>query len=151
MRLVHEWSQTWTLTCVTVVPRMLLSMLGSSEESHPGSSILTNMTSGMMMKDGRMQRCTLSVILIQKSVAMMSITKMSEANSSEISVARMSGAVAKASVVKERVSSVSKEELRSYLEAAKPDWPGSFPAFYFPHLKASYAVVLVWYLTYSDE
>ena len=34
---------------------------------------------------------------------------------SEISVARMSGAVAKLSVAKERVSSVSKEKLRRYL------------------------------------
>ena len=56
---VHEWSQTWTLTRVTVVPRMLLSQLGSSEESHPGLMIWTMLTSVVMMKDGRMQMSTL--------------------------------------------------------------------------------------------
>ena len=49
---------------VTVVPRMLLSQLGSSEESHPGSTIWTMLTSGMMMMDGMMQMAPLSLILI---------------------------------------------------------------------------------------
>ena len=62
---------------VTVVPRMLLSQLGSSEESHPGSTIWTMLTSGMMMKDGRMQRSTLSVILILKAMRCKEVTSTS--------------------------------------------------------------------------